>query len=54
MFFYYNQLQNNSNYAYDVKNNDIRNSFYEEYHFVMRNYMHFSSIILQLCENKGD
>ena len=43
------ELLNNSNFHYDVKNNDIRNQMEEEYNLILSNYKEFSSLVLRLC-----
>jgi len=48
------ELLNNSNFHYDVKNNDIRNSLGEEYSLVLSNYKNYSLLLINLCERLGD
>lgn len=48
------ELLNNSNYYYDVKNNEIRDVLMEEYLFILENYKSFSSFVLELCNENGD
>ena len=48
------ELLNNSNYHYDVKNNDIRNTIDEEYQLIMANYKNYSSLVLSFLEKDGE
>ena len=48
------ELLNNSNYHYDVKNNEVRDVLMEEYLFILENYKSFSSLVLELCNEYGD
>lgn len=48
------ELQNNSNFHYDVKDNDIRNTIQEEYKYILGNYKNFSSFVLELSKKLGD
>lgn len=45
------ELENNSNYQYDVFNNKIRDTIVEEYQMILKNYLDFSYIILEMCGN---
>lgn len=47
------ELLNNSNYHYDVKNNEIRNTIDEEYQMIMDNYKNYANLILSFIES-GD
>ena len=42
------ELLNNSNFHYDVKNNDIRDEINEEYQLILNNYKEYSSLILEM------
>ena len=44
------EILNNSNYHYDVKNNEIRKTIDEEYNAILANYKNFSNLILELCD----
>ena len=48
------ELLNNSNYHYDVKNNEVRDVMMEEYLFILENYKSFSSFVLELCNEDGE
>lgn len=48
------ELLNNSNFHYDVRNNDVRDTIQEEYQFIMSNYKNYSAFILGLSEKLGD
>lgn len=48
------ELVNNSNYHYDVKNNELRDVLMEEYLFILKNYKGYSLFILELCNEGGD
>lgn len=48
------ELLNNSNFQYEVKNNEIRNSLNAEYQFLLSNYEAFSSILLNISKGIGD
>ena len=45
------ELLNNSNFSYDVRNNEVRNTIDEYYRFILNNYKSFSSLILELINN---
>ena len=48
------ELLNNSNYHYDIKNNEVRDVMMEEYLLILKNYKSFSSLVLELCDKNGD
>ena len=48
------ELLNNSNYHYDIKNNEVRDVMMEEYLLILKNYKSFSSLVLELCNKNGD
>ena len=48
------ELLNNSNFHYDVKNNEIRSSINEEYKMILNNYKEYSSLLLGICEGDID
>ena len=43
------ELENNSNFHYDVLNNEIRDSINEVYQMILHNYKEFSYILLEMC-----
>jgi len=43
------EMENNSNYQYDVLNNDIRDTINEQYQLILNNYLNFSNIVLEMC-----
>ena len=43
------ELENNSNFHYDVLNNEIRDSMNEVYQMILHNYKEFSYILLEMC-----
>lgn len=45
------EIENNSNYQYDVLNNEIRDVIIEEYNMIVNNYKDFSYIILEMCDS---
>lgn len=45
------ELENNSNYQYDVLNNDIRDAINEQYQMIVNNYLQLSEIILEMSDN---
>lgn len=48
------ELLNNSNFHYDVKGNDIRNTLEEEYGLIIRNYRDYSLLLIELAKGLGD
>lgn len=48
------ELLNNSNFHYDVKNNDIRSTINEEYQLILNNYKEYSYLILEISKKLGD
>lgn len=47
------EILNNSNFHYDMKNNDIRNTLEEEYRYILNNYNNYALFLINLCTN-GD
>ena len=47
------ELLNNSNYHYDVKNNEIRKTIDEEYNAIISNYRNFSNLVIELYNDVG-
>ena len=45
------ELENNSNFHYDVLNNEIRDSMNEVYQMILHNYKEFSYILLEMCDS---
>lgn len=45
------ELRNNSNYHYDVHNNEVRNEITEIYKMILRNYKEYTYVILEMCDN---
>ena len=45
------KLENNSNYQYDVLNNDNGDSINIDYKMILKNYKEFSYILLEMCDS---
>lgn len=48
------ELLNNSNFCYDVKDNNIRNPLQEEYNLVLKNYKDYSFLLIELTKRLGE
>ena len=45
------EIENNSNYQYDVLNNEVRDVMIEQYKMILNIYRDFSYIILEMCDS---
>ena len=51
--YFHQELLNNSNFQYDIKDIGERDSLDEKYHFLLDNYCFFSSLLVEISQEIG-